>query len=192
VLVWAVLTRRWTAVLAGAVTLLVLAAAATLVADLGAWSDFLLLVSRVSDPITTPNNVTPGAIAYALGVSPETASLVQYGSMALAIIAVVVAALWLPSVPSYLVAVVASQLLSPILWDHYALLLLLPVAWLCERGHWWAVLIPLATSVALVGLVPPVVYPVVFWVTLAGMFAVGARRVPRFRTSGPVTQEMPT
>ena len=31
---------------------------------------------------------------------------------------------------SYLVAVVASQLLSPVLWDHYALLLLLPVAWL--------------------------------------------------------------
>ena len=33
----------------------------------------------------------------------------------------------------YLVAVVASQLLSPILWDHYAMLLLLPVAYLLRR-----------------------------------------------------------
>ena len=40
---------------------------------------------------------------------------------------------------SYLTAVVASQLLSPMLWDHYAVLLLLPVAWLLQRrplvGH---------------------------------------------------------
>ena len=55
------------------------------------------------------------------------------------------ATLWLPAVPSYLVAVVASQLLSPILWDHYAIVLLLPVAWLIDRGWTWAALIPLAT-----------------------------------------------
>ena len=45
-----------------------------------------------------------------------------------------VTALRLGAAPSYLVAVIASQLLSPILWDHYALLLLLPVAWLVDRG----------------------------------------------------------
>ena len=54
--------------------------------------------------------------------------------MALAALVFVVAALRLGAVPSYLVAVIASQLLSPILWDHYALLLLLPVAWLMDRG----------------------------------------------------------
>ena len=37
----------------------------------------------------------------------------------------------------------ASQLLSPVLWDHYAMLLLLPVAWLIDRGQWWAVRVPL-------------------------------------------------
>ena len=76
-------------------------------------------------------------------MSRETASLIQWvvdGRWSL--VAFVVAALWLPAVPSYLVAVVASQLLSPILWDHYALLLLLPVAWLIERGWTWAVADP--------------------------------------------------
>jgi hypothetical protein len=39
--------------------------------------------------------------------------------------------------------IVASQLLSPPLRDHYAVLLLLPIAWLMGRGWKWAALIPL-------------------------------------------------
>jgi hypothetical protein len=73
-----------------------------------------------------------------------------------------------------LVAVIASQLLSPVLWDHYAMLLLLPVAWLCSRGHWWAVLIPLSTALPLVGVTPPIAYPIGFLVALVATLAVGA------------------
>jgi len=176
VLVWAALTARRAAVAAGAVTLGALALVATLVAGVGSWADFALLIGRVSDPITTPHNVTPGAIAFQLGMAPDTASLVQWGAMTIVAGAVVLAALRLPSVPSYLVAVVASQLLSPILWDHYALLLLLPVAWLVSRGHWWAIAIPLATSLVLVGLVPAWVYPVAFGATIVGLFAASPQR----------------
>ena len=74
---------------------------------------------------------------------------------------------------SYLVAVVASQLLSPVLWDHYAMLLLLPVAWLLDRGHRWAVVIPLATSTLLISVTPPAAYPIAFGGTLVAVFAVG-------------------
>jgi len=94
--------------------------------------------------------------------------------MGLTALVVVVAAVRLGPEPSYLVAVVASQLLSPILWDHYALLLLLPVAWLLDRGHWWAAAIPLATSVLLVGVIPPFVYPLAFALTLAALLLVRA------------------
>ena len=87
------------------------------------------------------------------------------------VLAVVFAALRRSAVASYLVVVVASQLLSPILWDHYAMLLLLPVAWLLDRGRAWAALIPLATCVALVGVIPPVVYPLAFAVTLVALLA---------------------
>jgi alpha-1,2-mannosyltransferase len=176
ILVWALLTRRWVAAAAGVGVLAVLAVAATLLSGFSAWTDFLLLVGRVSDPITTPNNVTPGAVAYGLGASRELASIVQYASMGLAVVAVVFAALRLASAPSYLVAVVASQLLSPILWDHYALLLMLPVAWMLERGRWWAIGIPIATSVVLVGVIPAWVYPLAFWASLVGVIGIGLTR----------------
>ncbi|HXI81148.1 MAG TPA: hypothetical protein VNM34_10065, partial [Verrucomicrobiae bacterium] len=90
--------------------------------------------------------------------------------------AAVAATLVLRSDASYLVAVVASQLLSPILWDHYAMLLLLPSAWLLERRKWWAALIPLSTSaVVLVVGAPSAIYPIAFWAALLGVLAVGWR-----------------
>jgi alpha-1,2-mannosyltransferase len=169
VLAWALLTRRWAAVAVGAVVLAVLAVAATPVAGQGSWSDFLLLIGRVSDPITTPHNVTPGAVAYQAGVPRDVAALIQSAAMVIVALAVVYAALRRPPAVSYLVVVVASQLLSPILWDHYAMLLLLPVAWLVDRGRTWAALIPLATCVLLVGVIPPLVYPLAFGVTLVAL-----------------------
>jgi len=42
-----------------------------------------------------------------------------------------------------MVTIVVSQLLSSPLRDHYAVLLLLPVAWLANRGRTWAAVIPL-------------------------------------------------
>ena len=175
IFVWALLTGRYRAVVAGAVALLVLSAVATLLAGTGAWADFITLVRRVSDPITTAHNFTPGAVAYQLGLSIDAASLVQLASTVLALAAVLVAARLAVSEASYLVAVVASQLLSPILWDHYAMLLLLPVAYLLAAGRWWALAIPLATSVPLVSVTPAIVYPVVFWLTLVAVLAVGVR-----------------
>ena len=174
VLAWALLTRRWTAVAAGAVTLVVLGLLATLVAGVGAWTDFLALITRVSDPITTPHNFTPGAVAYQLGVSRDAAVVVQWISTAAAALALVGAALRLGAVPSYLVAVIASQLVSPIVWDHYALLLLLPVAWLLDQGRPWAVVFVLATPVFLVGAVPSWIYPLAFWACLGAVMAEGA------------------
>ncbi len=186
ILAWALLTRRWTALLTGAGVLLVLAAAATLVAGVQAWTDFLQLVTRVSDPITTPRNFTPGAVAYQLGLSRDLAAILQWASMALAVVALLGSALRQGAVTSYLVAVIASQLLSPILWDHYALLLLLPAAWLLDRGDRWAVLVPLATSIVLVGWIPPLVYPAAFWVTLLAVMAAG-RRIARSATAAAPT-----
>ena len=65
-------------------------------------------------------------------------------------------------------------------WDQYALVLLLPVAYLLSAGRWWAALIPLATAWPLVGITPPIVYPAMFWLTLVATFLVGrAARDPR-------------
>ena len=177
ILGWAFLTKRWTAVAVG----LAVAAVASLVATLflgGAqiWSDLVILLWNVSDPIATPHNFTPGAVAYQAGMAHGIASTIQLTSTALVALAVIVSALVLRSEPSFLVAVVASQLLSPILWDHYAMLLLLPVAFLLERRQWWAPAIPLATSVLVLPFgLPAILYPVAFWLTLVGLLVVGWR-----------------
>ncbi len=175
VLVWAVLTRRWMAAVIGVAVLVVLGIGATLLAGATAWSDFVRLVGQVGDPITTAHNVTPGAIAYQMGVSAGVASVIQWVSVLLTLALVVVAARWATAEASYLVAVVASQLVSPILWDHYAVLLLLPVAYLCASGRWWALVIPLVTSLPLIEVTPPIAYPVCFAVTLIATLTVGVR-----------------
>lgn len=177
VLAWAVLTRRWRAVAVGVGILAAACVVATvLLGGFGVWFDYVALLRNVSDPIATPHNFTPGAAAYQLGVPTGVAATVQITSSVLVVAALLLAIGRTRPDASFLVAVVASQLLSPVLWDHYAMLLLLPVAWLLERRQWWAVAIPLVTSaVTLVIDLPAVIYPIVFWVALLGVLWVGLR-----------------
>lgn len=177
ILAWAVLTRRWLAVALGVGLLAIASLVATLVlGGTAAWWDFMTLLANVADPITTPHNFTPGAAAFQAGLDPEVAAAIQLASTGLVIVIVVGTALRLGPDASYLVAVVASQLLSPILWDHYAMLLLLPTAWLLERRQWWALLVPLATSVAVLFVGAPAgLYPLAFWAALLGVTVVGWR-----------------
>jgi hypothetical protein len=74
-----------------------------------------------------------------------------------------------------------------VLWDHYALILLLPTAWLLSRGRWWAPIIPLATSTLLVGASPPVIYPVAYWTALLAVVLEGVRERQATHDSGPST-----
>ena len=175
VLAWAVLTRRWWAVGVGVGVIVVLGVLATGLAGVQAWSDFAHLVGQVGDPITTAHNVTPGAVAYQMGASTGVATVIQWASVAVTVVLCVVAVRWATAEASYLVAVVASQLISPILWDHYAVLLLLPVAYLCAAGRWWAILVPLALSIPLIDVTPPIAYPVSFAVALLATLVVGVQ-----------------
>jgi hypothetical protein len=175
VLVWALLTGRLRAVFAGGILIAVAALVAAVITGPGSWVDYAVLLRAVSDPISTPHNFTPGAVAWQLGAPMAVAATVQIGATLLVLAAVVVAARRASAEASYLVVVVASQLLSPILWDHYALLLLLPTAWLLQRGHWWAAALPLATALPLVWAMPPVVYTLSFAAGLVLPLAIGLR-----------------
>jgi hypothetical protein len=177
VLVWAILTRRFRAAYLGVSILAVGSLVATVVTGgPSVWSDYFALLRNVADPITTPHNFTPGAILYQVaGVSSGTAAAFQFASSVAAAAIVVWVALRGSAAASYLAAVVASQLLSPVLWDHYAMLLLLPVAWLLAQGCSWAVAIPLATSVVVLFAVPPAIYPIAFWLSLLAVAWVGLR-----------------
>jgi alpha-1,2-mannosyltransferase len=178
-LAWALLTRRWRAVIVGSAILVVAAAASTLVVGLAAWSDYARVLGAVSTPVTTVHNFTPGAVAYQLGVPEGPATVIQALALAGTVIAVLAAIRWSTAEASLLAAIVASQLLSPLLWDHYAVVLLLPVAYLLARGYAWAVLIPLATWFPLALMAPPIVYPIVFAIGLMAPVVVGYRERAR-------------
>ena len=165
-LAWAALTGRWRAALIALGVMAASALVATAVFGPATWSEYIALLARVSAPVTTPHNFTPGAIAFQAGMTEDAATILQLVAT-VGVLGVTILAIRLASAEvSFLAAVVASQLLSPLLWDHYAIVLLLPTAWLLERGQWWAVAIPLLTALPLVGVVPAAVYPLVFSVGL--------------------------
>ncbi|MCI0584777.1 MAG: DUF2029 domain-containing protein [Chloroflexi bacterium] len=186
---WALLTGRRRAVALGVAVLAVLALAATFVAGPSSWIDQATLLARVSKPIDTPHNFTPGRVAFEAGAPVALAWAVQLANWAAVAAVVLWATLRCAPVASYLAVVIASQLISPILWDHYALMLLLPVAWLLSRGHHWAVLVPLATAVPLVNVIPPVTYAVAYWVTLVAVVLEG-RRLARDGAVPPSAPEL--
>jgi hypothetical protein len=175
VLPWSALTGRWRAAATGLVVLAGAGVVATVVLGTQPWFDYVALLRGVNDPITTAHNFTPGAVAYQSGLSAPAAALVQAVSSVAVIVVVLVAIRWSSAPASYVGLVPASQLLSPVLWDHYALLLLVPSAYLLARRHTWAMLIPLATSIPLLMVTPPVTYPVVFWIALVAAIVVGRR-----------------
>ena len=167
---WTLLTRRLRATAWGIVTIGLACAVSALILGVGAWADYVDLLRRVGEPVATPHNFTPGAIALQLGAGRELAGGIQVLAVGATLVVAAVACLRAPAETSYVVAIVASQLISPLLWDHYAMLLLIPTAFLLERGQRWAVILPLA------GWLPAPVYPVLFGVGLLAPLVAGDGR----------------
>lgn len=176
---WALVTRRWHILLEGLAILAALCALATVIAGTGAWRDFITLLLRVSNPIGTPDNLTLGAVAFRAGLSRDAAASLQVVSIGLVALVTLWAWLRSPAATAIVVTAVASQLVSPIVWAHYAVVLLLPVAFLLERRQWWAVALPIVTWLPV-----DAVYPVVFAIGLLAPVAPfttrleSGRRVP--------------
>ena len=181
--IWAVVTGRRRAVAAGLAVLAVLGVAATIIAGPSSWVDQATLLARVSRPIDTPHNMTPGRLAFEAGLGQGVAWAIQIANWVLVGAILIVATLRCTPVASYLAVVIATQLVSPILWDHYALVLLLPVAWMIGRGRRWTILVPLATSIVLVGSIPSITYPLVYWIMLIAVVREG--------WGGPVVDDSP-
>ena len=163
---WMIVSGRWRALTIGIATVALAAIAASVLVGPACWSDYLALLGRINKPVTTPNNLSPGAVAYAAGVGIDAATVIQWVSVIGTLLVTLFAWFRRDAVTGLLVGLVASQLLSPVLWSHYAMLLLLPVALLLERRHWWAVLIPLVTW-----LPTDLAFPVVFAASLIGPVA---------------------
>jgi alpha-1,2-mannosyltransferase len=174
---WAAVTGRRRAAAIAIGVFVILGVLATVVAGPASWVDNLSLLGRVSRPIETPHAFGVGRLAFEAGATTEVATLVHYANLALVAAVTLYTVFRGSAVASYLAVAVASQFLSPVLWDHYALVLLLPTAWLLDRGRLWAAVIPVLTSTPLVLLEiqAPWLYPIAFWLALLGVAWEGIR-----------------
>lgn len=167
---WAVVTRRYRAAVIGIAVLAAAAVATTIVTGPGTWADYAAILGRVSAPVTTPHNFTLGALLYGAGVELGLATVVQWLGVIVTVVVVLYAWWRADPVTSYVTTVVGSQLVSPLLWEHYAMLLLIPVALLLERGHWWAIALPLLPWLG------PATYPPIMFIGLVGPILTAERR----------------
>lgn len=176
---------RAIAVAAATVALAVVLAATVGLAD---WGSFLRVVRDISQAVDVPANMSIGATLYRFGTDASLASVVQTANAIGLLILLVVAGRSLGSAPGYLLAVTASQIISPILWSHYALILLLPVAWLLDRRQWWALIIPVSHAWMLIEVAPAIVYTLPYYVVIAALVVMGRQDGRAPRNGAPIQQ----
>jgi hypothetical protein len=165
VLIWWLVRRRvrlvgWT----------LLAGAALVIATLPfvgphSYVDFLRVV-RNDQVAGVLHNGSLESAAILLGLSGPVPTLAFLAGVVVSMAAIAASLRRDPEL-SYAVTVCASLLLTPLLWGHYLLVLLIPAALLAQRGRTWALALPLlgwlpdgAISIAaLAGLLLPLVVP---------------------------------
>ncbi len=146
VLVWTLLRRAWRPVIwTGVAGLLLIGATIPLVGEQG-YRDFFLVLGHVSDVTGVPNNLDLGSTALRLGLGTTIASAALFCGYAVGIGAMLLS-LKRDREVGYVVTIGATMLLAPLLWDHYLASLIVPAAFLAERGRTWGLALPLLTWV---------------------------------------------
>jgi hypothetical protein len=163
---WWIVRRQWVAV-----TWTVLGGAAIFLASLpfvglDPWLQFVTVLRNISDVDGVLRNLGLGATALSLGLSEPVANLALIGGYVLAIGAILLS-LRRDREIGFSVTLMATLLLSPLMWDHYLTNLIVPGALLASRGRRWGVLLPLLgwlpllllPAVTVVGMLVPFLAP---------------------------------
>lgn len=123
------------------------------VVGLGSYADYFAILRGLPDLSSGPNNLSFESSALALGLPDAVAGFGLIVSYLLGLAAVVFAARRRGEATAFVVTAVATLLVAPFIHPHYLVLLLLPAAWLMDRGRWWGAALPL------LGWLPDVLLP---------------------------------
>lgn len=140
--VWWAVRRRWRAVLWTLLAALVLVLVTLPFVGANAYVDYLTVLRNVDQVTGVPNNLDLASTMLRLNLDPIVATAALYAGYALAIGAMIVS-LRHDRDLSFMVTISATLLLAPLLWDHYLASLLLPAAFLAQRGRTWGLALPL-------------------------------------------------
>lgn len=151
-IIWQLLRRQWSAVVWTLGAGLVLIAATLPIVGVGGYVDYLTVLRNLEGVSGVEFNYDLSSTVLAAGGSSSVSTIALLAGYAIAIGAVL-ASLRRDREVGFMVTVTGSLLLSPLLWDHYLAALVLPAAFVAQRGRAWALLLPLAAWL------PPETYP---------------------------------
>jgi len=127
----------WTALAAGVIFVATLP-----FVGIDGWADYATVIRNLTNVTGVPKNVDLASSVLLLNGPTWLASAALIAGYAAAVVAVVISVRRDREL-SYVVTVMSSLLLAPLLWDHYLTMLLLPSAFLASRGRVWALALPL-------------------------------------------------
>ena len=131
---------------------LILIALTVPLVGINGYLDYLTVLRNLEGVSGVEFNYDLSSTVLAGGGSDTLATLALLAGYAIAV-AALLASLRRDREVGFMVTATASLLLSPLLWDHYLAALILPAAFLAQRGRSWAILLPLAAWL------PPETYP---------------------------------
>ncbi len=138
------LARRFGTVFWTAVGGLTLVAVTLPFVGLKGWFDYLTVVRHLSDVTGVKRNFDMASLALHGGAPSWVVTGLLLAGYAIAIGAILFS-LRRDSDVQFVVALGASLLLSPLLWNHYFTHLIVTAAFLAQRGRRWAIFFPLVT-----------------------------------------------
>ena len=178
-LVWQLLRRQWRAVAWTIGAGIVLIVATLPVVGFEGYRDYLTVLRNLGGVMGVERNQDLGTTVLGLGFDQAVADLALLVGYGLGLAAIVLS-LRRDRELGFVVTASASLLLSPLLWDHYASMLVLPAAFLAARGRTWGLTLPLLTWLP---------GPVLPFVALAGVWlpflAPGPKPGPRGQAEEP-------
>ena len=139
---WWVLRRQWRALVWMAGGLIVILVVSLPFVGLRPWLDWIQVLRNLGDEMGVHSNRDLGSTLLRLGVPQSIAFLFLLAGYVMAVAAILLS-LRRDRAISYAVTLTATLLLSPLLWDHYLTLLIVPAALGAAYGRPWFLLVPL-------------------------------------------------
>jgi hypothetical protein len=141
-LIWQLLRRRWRAVAWTMGAGMAIVALTLPVVGASGYLDYVTVLRNLGGVTGVEFNYDLSSSLVLLGVAESAATFALLGGFAMAVAAISLS-LQRDREVGFMVTITASLLLSPLLWDHYLAMLVLPAVFLASRGRPWALALPM-------------------------------------------------
>jgi hypothetical protein len=170
-LLWIVQRRFRTLAMAIGVGVAMILVAIPIV-GLAAHAEYIAILRDLPDICSGPHFLCWESSVRSAGFPEAVAALATAASYACGLAAIVAAGLRRDESTAFVVTAMVTMLVTPFIHPHYLVLLLLPAAYLMDRGFWWAMALPL------LGWLPDVVLPFTSLLAIVLVLALSSHREP--------------